>query len=352
VHAQRIVIATGSRPAVPRGWREKLGDRLIVNDDVFEWRDLPRSVAVVGAGVIGLELSMALARLGVRVRLLGRRGSVGPLTDPAVLAKAHNIVSGALAFSSHTEHVDVSRDGDMVAVSFTEHGETHSEQFDYVLVAAGRDSNLGGLGLENAGIALDQRGIPEVDRYTGQIAGQIGNSHIFMAGDVTDHLPLLHEAADDGRIAGDNVGRFPDVRVSPRRAPLVIVFSDPQIMIAGESHRDLEARQAAFEAGEESFDDQGRSRVMAQNLGLIRVYGEQHTGRFLGAEMIGPAAEHIGHLLAWAVQHELTVQQMLNSPFYHPVIEEGVRTALRELNHKLRMGEVPVKRCLDCGPGA
>ena len=68
--------------------------------------------------------------------------------------------------------------------------------------------------------------------------------------------------------------------------------------------------------------------------------------------MVGPAAEHIGHLLAWAVQAQLTVQQMLDSPFYHPVVEEGVRTALRELNRQLRMGPVPVERCLDCGPGA
>jgi dihydrolipoamide dehydrogenase len=123
-------------------------------------------------------------------------------------------------------------------------------------------------------------------------------------------------------------------------------------MIAGESHHALTMRHAMFESGEASFDDQGRSRVMARNRGVIRVYGEQYTGRFLGAEMVGPAAEHIGHLLAWAVQHELTVQQMLDSPFYHPVVEEGVRTALRQLNRQLRMGPIPVEGCLDCGPGA
>ena len=82
------------------------------------------------------------------------------------------------------------------------------------------------------------------------------------------------------------------------------------------------------------------------------MYGEQGSGRFLGAEMIGPSAEHIGHLLAWARQQGMTVQQMLDMPFYHPVIEEGVRTALRVLNKKLKLGPQPVERCLDCGPGA
>lgn len=67
--------------------------------------------------------------------------------------------------------------------------------------------------------------------------------------------------------------------------------------------------------------------------------------------MIGPAAEHLGHLLAWSVQRGATVQQMLDSPYYHPVIEEGLRSALRQLQRKLRMGPVPVEHCLDCGPG-
>jgi dihydrolipoamide dehydrogenase len=202
--------------------------------------------------------------------------------------------------------------------------------------------------LQNTGLALNERGVPLFDRYT----LQCGSSSIFIAGDASNAHPLLHEAADDGRIAGDNAGRFPDVRVRPRRAPLAIVFTEPQMMTAGASFRSLRAAGTEFEVGQVNFDDQGRSRVMAQNSGLLHVYGARHTGRFLGAEMIGPAAEHIGHLLSWAVQHQLTVQQMLDSPFYHPVVEEGVRTALRELNRQLRLGPPPVERCLDCGPGA
>ena len=86
VHAGRVIIATGAVPSVPPGWRDRLGDRLIVNDDVFDWTTLPASVAVVGTGVVGLELAQALHRLGVRVRLFGRSRRVGPLTDPALQA--------------------------------------------------------------------------------------------------------------------------------------------------------------------------------------------------------------------------------------------------------------------------
>jgi dihydrolipoamide dehydrogenase len=349
VRAARVVIATGSSPVTPPGWREALGDRLLVNDDVFDWATLPASVAVVGAGVIGLELAQALHRLGVRVRLYGRGGRLGPLTDPALQAEAARVIAAELPWVPDAPSLAVRRDGDAVVVRcLRADGGADEERFDWLLAATGRRPNVAGLGLETTNLPRDASGVPRFDRRT----GQVGGSHVFIAGDAAEDRPLLHEAADDGRIAGDNAGRFPDVRVRPRRAPLAVVFSDPQIMLAGATHAELTQAGVAFATGAVSFDDQGRSRVMARNRGRLHVYGERATGRFLGAEMIGPAAEHLGHLLAWSVQRGDTVQQMLDSPFYHPVVEEGLRTALRQLQRELRMGPVPVERCLDCGPGS
>ena len=349
VVADRIVIATGSSPAMPVLWRERLGDRLLVNDDVFDWLDLPRSVAVVGTGVIGLELAQALHRLGVRVRLYGRSNRVGPLTDPALQDLARQVFLRELPLSLGAQHLDVRRDGNSVLVSAgVDAANAQEERFDWLLATAGRRPNVDQLGLQHTALPLDPAGIPVYDRRT----GQIGNSHVFMAGDVANDRPLLHEAADEGRIAGDNAGRFPDVRVRPRRAPLAVVFCEPQMALAGASHAELLAAGVPFKTGSVSFEDQGRSRVMGRNQGALHVYAENATGRFLGAEMLGPAAEHIGHLLAWSVQRGDTVQQMLDSPFYHPVVEEGLRTALRHLQRELRMGPVPAEHCLDCGPGA
>jgi dihydrolipoamide dehydrogenase len=349
VRAGRIVIATGSSPAVPAPWRESLGNRLVVNDDVFEWPTLPASVAVVGAGVIGLELAQALHRLGVRVRLYGRGPHLGPLTDPALQALARRVFEGELPVSLDVHDLAVRRDGDEVVVAATDaRGDRSEERFEFLLAATGRRPNVGALGLETTGLPRDARGVPTFDRHTRQVA----DSHVFVAGDAGEDRPLLHEAADDGRVAGDNAGRHPDVRTRPRRAPLAVVFCEPQIAIAGSSHADLARAGASFGIGTVSFDDQGRSRVMGRNQGALHVYGDRATGRFLGAEMLGPAAEHIGHLLAWSVQRGDTVQQMLDSPFYHPVVEEGLRTALRNLQRDLRLGPVPVERCLDCGPGS
>jgi dihydrolipoamide dehydrogenase len=90
---------------------------------------------------------------------------------------------------------------------------------------------------------------------------------------------------------------------------------------------------------------------MQRNKGMLKVYAELNSGLLLGAEMFGPGAEHIGHLLAWAVQKRMAVDEILEMPFYHPVIEEGLRTALRDAKHQLHAGTSVVDQGMDCGPG-
>ncbi|MCH7833684.1 MAG: dihydrolipoyl dehydrogenase [Proteobacteria bacterium] len=330
VNAKRIVIATGSTPNYP-GFFAELGDRLVVNDDIFEWRDLPKSVAVFGPGAIGLELGQALSRLGVDVLMFGLGGQVGPLTDPKVMESATQAFSAEFYLDADAKVHGMVRVDDGVSIEYDDHdGETRVATVDYVIAATGRVPNVSSLGLENTSLPLDEKGIPEFNAET----LQIGRSSVFIAGDVNNDRPVLHEAADEGTIAGDNAGRYPDVRPGLRRSPLGIVFSDPQIAMVGSTFSELSQRE--FVVGAVSFADQGRSRVMLKNQGLLRVYADPDDGRFLGAEMFGPRAEHLGHLLAWAHQSNMTIGQMLEMPFYHPVIEEGLRTALRNADKQLR----------------
>lgn len=329
VEARSVVIATGTSPNVPEAYLP-LGDRAIVNDDLFDWEDLPESVAVVGAGVIGLELGQALSRLGVRTRILQRSSHVGGLRDPLVYQSAVAAFRQELDLCLEAAILDVRRVGDQAEIRYQTPGEAEvTERFDYVLLAAGRTPNLDDLELQNTGAVLDEHGRPAYDAAT----LQVGDTPIFIAGDVNGILPLLHEAADDGRIAGGNAAGHPDdVQAATRRAQLSIVFSDPQLAAVGLRFNELPSDAAI---GEVDFSNQGRSRIMLKNRGKLRVYAERGSGVFLGAEMAGPAMEHISHLLAWAVQQKLTIDQMLAMPFYHPVVEEGVRTALQSLAREL-----------------
>ncbi|XZG71939.1 dihydrolipoyl dehydrogenase [Chitinibacteraceae bacterium HSL-7] len=329
VRAGSIVIATGSTPNVP-DHLAALGERLVINDDVFNWETLPKSVAVFGPGVIGLELGQALSRLGVRVRVFGRGGSVGPLSDPAIRDYAAQAFRQEFYLDEHANVSEVRRDGDEAVITFTDlSGNEVTERFEFALAATGRVPNIARLGLAHAGLALDERGVPEFDPLT----LQCGGSPVFLAGDANNVLPLLHEAADEGRVAGENAARYPDLAQLSRRAPIAVVFSDPQIAMVGQRYADLDPAQIV--TGVVSFEDQGRSRVMLKNKGLMHVYADRQTGRFVGAEWMGPRAENIAHTLAWSYQMGLTITQMLAMPFYHPVVEEGLRTALRDAAAKL-----------------
>lgn len=330
VRAASIVIATGSSPSIPPQL-QGLSPRVIVSDDVFEWNDLPRSIAVFGAGPIGLELGQALAQLGVRVHLFGRGHSIGPLTDPAIKQYAEDTLGSTFGLDTDATVDSVERCDAGVQVRFRRRdGSAAMETFDYVLAATGRKPNIAQLGIENALIALDARGAPVFDRTT----LQCGDTPIFIAGDANTGRPLLHEAADEGRIAGEKAARYPEVYPAQRRAALSIVFTEPNIALAGATWKNLQGKD--FVTGAVSFEDQGRSRVMLMNRGLMHLYADRCSGRFMGAEMIAPRAEHLVHLLAWSAQAGFTVAQMLSMPYYHPVIEEGLRTGLHDLAAKLR----------------
>jgi len=121
-------------------------------------------------------------------------------------------------------------------------GRNRAAVVNYVIAATGRVPNVAGLGLENTSLPLDERGTPVFDPET----LRIGESHVFIAGDVTNDRPLLHEATDEGRIAGRNAGRYPNVQPGSRRSPLGIVFSDPQIAMAGHRYSELDESAIAI----------------------------------------------------------------------------------------------------------
>lgn len=336
VRYQRLVIATGSVPIVPPPFRG-IEHALLTNETIFELDRLPTSVFVVGLGAIGLELGQALDRLDVRTTLVGIGGQVGPLTDPVILEQARETLTEELDIHPNYRLDSIEQAGDGVRVKFEDSkGRERDETFDKVLIAAGRRPSFAALGLDSLSVEPDAEGRYDIDPHT----LQLGELPVFVAGDVNELHPILHEAADDGRICGRNAANYPEVRAVWRKTPLGIVFTDPQIGVVGGGYAALEDCEAVV--GEVSFENQGRARVQAMNAGKARIYADKHSGRLLGAELFGPRAEHLSHLLAWAVQSRLTVEQALEMPFYHPVVEEGLRTALRELDANLRHGD-PIK---------
>ncbi|MBC7660949.1 MAG: dihydrolipoyl dehydrogenase [Chitinophagaceae bacterium] len=325
ITAQKIIIATGSSPVVPKEW-QSYKSRIVTTDDLFEMEDLPEKWGVIGLGPLGLEIGQALAWLDCDVSGFDKREQLGGIRDTAVQTKA---LEGLRRDFPIMLGVDVSIEKD--------HGGNNKalclkygsqvQKVDRVLAALGRKANLEHLNLEAAGLMLDAKGKLSCDPSTMAIK----DTQVYLAGDVDAERAVLHEGADDGRIAGYNSVRPGDTSFQ-RRVSLRICFTTPNIGSVGQSLNELSAPVV----GEAKFDNQGRSYIMEENFGLLRIYAQQTTGLILGAEFIMPSGEHIGHILAAAIEQKATVHELLRVPFYHPTIEEGLRTALRDLKKKLK----------------
>jgi len=326
--AHKIILATGTRPIIPEPWR-KLGQRLLTTDTLFEQKNLPTHIGVIGMGPIGVEMAQAFARLGIKISAFGSGNTIAGISDPDINATAIELLRqefpiylGSRAeVNTHQKKIQIT-------------AEKSQEEVDGILVALGRQPNIDGLGLDALGVTLNENGLPSVDPNTLQIE----DLPIFLVGDANGQKPILHEAADEGFIAGYNANRAKNFCFE-RRTPLRIVFSDPNIVVIGKRYQELDSKKIAI--GKVNFANQGRARAGQYNKGLLHVYANAKNGKLLGAEMCAPAGEHMAHLLALAVDRELTVHELLHMPFYHPVLEEGLRTALRSITTQLPMNRIP-----------
>ncbi len=322
IQAERIVLATGSSAIVPKAW-QALGDKIITSAEFFEQRDFPGRMAVIGLGVVGLELGQVLARFGVDVHGFDALPLLGGLSDPEVAEAARAALAEDLPL--HLGHaVEIHQEGESLRLSAGE----ESVVVDQVLVAIGRRPNIAGFDLARFGAQVDATGVPAFDPET----MQVGDLPIFLAGDLSGDRPVLHEATDEGRIAGINAAADTPVRFE-RKTSIGITFTEPNICRVGLSFAEAEARGAAI--GAQNFARQARARVMGKARGLLRIYADPKDGRLLGAEMAAPASEHLAHQLAWSIQLGQTVFELLGMPFYHPVLEEGLQGALSDLASKI-----------------
>ena len=168
IAADKIIVATGSSPFIPDGWADKLGDTLLTSDTVFELADLPKSMAVVGAGAIGLELAQAFTRLGVDVTLFNQVKRVASLKDDDINNKAIDCLSRELTMHLGSNITDVgskavgSQENAAAFIDYEDSaGKMQQWQGDYVLVATGRRNNIHELGVENLGVKLDEKNRPQ-----------------------------------------------------------------------------------------------------------------------------------------------------------------------------------------------
>lgn len=327
--ARKIIMACGSAPFIPASLRH-LSSELDTSDTIFELDELPESIAVVGLGVIALELGQAFHRLGVRTTLFGHSGRIGPFTHPEMKIECMQVLSRELDIVPTGEFTATRIDSAGFTLEFTTAGgDKVVRKVERVVVASGRRSNVLDMDIVRSGLELDQRGLPVYDPLT----MQCGQAPVYLTGDANEDMSLWHEAYAEARIAGDNALSFPESTPVKRLVPLGIYFSDPQIAMVGRKYAELNPKRIVI--GKARFGAGPRHRIYNVKDGLFMLFADKESSRILGAEIFGRGAEHFAHYLSLAITHELTVADVLEAPFYHPCLEEVMKEAVSQASFLL-----------------
>jgi pyruvate/2-oxoglutarate dehydrogenase complex dihydrolipoamide dehydrogenase (E3) component len=323
--APRIFLNVGCRPVQPP-WAREAGVPFLTTDTFFDLRELPSDLLIVGGGPVGLELGQALQRLGSQVTVIERGARLLHREDE----DAAEVIQDALRDDGVRFHLSadcfaLERGSTGPRVSFTQGGERVSLQGSHVLVAVGRQPNTEDLGLDAAGVALDERGFIQTD-------GQLRTTQpgIWALGDVNGRGAFTHTSWNDYEIVA-GVLLDGEERTVEGRAARYAIFTDPPLARIGASMREASATGKGVLMGTRPMTRVSRAVERGETRGFMRVLADGGTGQVLGATFVCASADEVIHALVNAMGAGTTVRQLAAIPGIHPTISELVPTLLQEL---------------------
>ena len=318
-----FLLATGSR--ISRVDLPGLNETgFLTSDSALDLDEIPRSLIVLGAGPIALEAAHHLSALGSQVSVINRGSHLLRNMDHDVAAVVqHALARRGLAFHLDTKVLGAERTADgRKRVRFSDANGERAIEADEILYALGREPAVEGLQLEKiSGLPLP-RG--RVDVAADQGAGL---PHLFAAGDVAGPYEIVHIAIQQGEIAARNAARLLGRLDSPveradYRTKIFCLFTQPQIGAVGLTEREALAQKLDVVVATHSFADHGKSMVMGETDGFVKLIAERATGRLVGGVAVGPEASDLIHEIAVAIHLRATAQDLAQVPHYHPTLSE------------------------------
>ena len=317
----KIVIATGAQPWAPSipGLAEA---GYLTSTTVMELKDLPKSMIVLGANAVGLELAQTFARAGVNVKLLELMPAIAPFEEPEISeALAGYLNSEGLQMITGFQTLKVERRDSRYFLA----GRVNEEEFtlnaEQLLVATGRRPNTDGMDLEKAGVQLGKRGEILVDDTL-----RTDNPSVYAAGDVTGRDMFVYVAAYGGGLAAENAltgaGKFYDASYIPR-----VTFTDPQIASAGLTEEQARQQSYAVETSTLPMSFVPRALAARDTRGLIKLVSDANTDRLLGAHILAPEAGEMIQTAVLAIRFGITLTQLRETMFPYLTNMEGLKLA-------------------------
>jgi len=322
IEAKHVIIATGSAarqlPGVPVD-----NDRIVDNVGALAFREVPKRLGVVGAGVIGLEMGSVWKRLGSDVNILEALPSFLPAADEQVAKEAFRVFNGTLDLKIYTgvKITSVKTTGKGVTVTYTDKdGSTQIAEYDKLVVAIGRVPNSGGLGAETIGLKLDERGYIDVDDHN-----RTNLPHVYAIGDVVRGPMLAHKSSEEGVAVAETIaGQQSEVNLET--IPWVI-YTSPEIAWVGKTEQQLKQASVEYRAGHFPFSVSGRARALGETAGFVKMLADAKTDRILGVHIIGPYASELIAEAVIAMEFGASSEDIARIVHAHPTLSEAMHEA-------------------------
>ena len=322
------IIATGSKPStLPFITLDK--ERIITSTEALNLKEIPKHLVVIGGGVIGLELGSVYLRLGSQVTVVEFMDKIIPTMDGALSKELQKVLKKqGMKFMLSTGVQSVERNGDSVKITAKDKkGEEVSVEGDYVLVSVGRKPFTEGLGLEKAGVELDERGRVKVNDHL-----QTNVSNIYAIGDVVKGAMLAHKAEEEGMFVAEVLaGQKPHINYNLIPG---VVYTWPEVAGVGKTEEQLKEEGAAYKVGSFPMRALGRSRASGDIDGLVKVIADEKTDEILGVHMIGARAADMIAEAVIAMEFRASAEDIARSSHAHPTFTEAIKEACLDATGK------------------
>ncbi len=334
LRGRKFLIATGSEVSVPPvpglattpSW---------TSDEVLDLDFIPRSVIVLGGGIVACELAQFLRRIGTRVTLIQRSPNILRDHSPAASAVVQQAFRDeGIELFTKTKLRAVRGSSRGVSVTFEDRsGRRITRRARHLFNALGREPRTRGLNLEAAGVTLSRKGRVVVNRWQ-----QSSQPHIYAGGDVCGPHDIVHLAVAQGELAARHAFGVKKLKPIDPSLLLNVVFTDPPLATIGAQEGELRKNGVRFVGASYPFDDHGKSILMECKRGYVKVLAARRGGRILGAEIVGQDAGELIHCFSGPLAMRATVFDLLRAPWYHPTLAEIITYPLEEIASALGRG--------------
>lgn len=327
VETKNIIIATGSSPIqIPSAIFDN--KNIVDSTGALEFNKVPKTVGVIGAGVIGLELGSVWSRLGSKVTVIEAMDNFLPMADADIAKDSlKDFIKQGLDIKLGSKLISSNSLKNSVKISYENKEGTHEIEFDKLIVAVGRKPNVSEVFSKDSGITLDDNGFISVNDHC-----QTSNDNIWAIGDVVRGPMLAHKGSEEGIMVAERIaGKFAEMNYD--LVPSVI-YTHPEIAWVGKNEAELKELGIEYKVGKFPFSASGRALAVEQSTGFVKLISDARTDTILGAHVFGPSAAEIVQQALISMEFGASSEDLGLTIFSHPTVSEALHEAALAVNNQ------------------